>query len=195
MNTFDQSFFLKRMRDVTPISGETETLLMEHLTEYCFDKRDIVLKAGYFCKYVWFIESGMVRHYWMVDGNEIVTSFSLEGQTVFSMDELYFGQKSQEYAQAIEPIEAYRICVKDMNHLFNTNLELCNWGRIIHQCEYRRIHQSHKERLTLPAKDRNSAFTREFPEVCRRANLYDIASYPGITPSTLSKMRVKLQEV
>ena len=195
MNTFDQSFFLKRMRDVTPVSDETAVLLAEHLTECCFEKRDIVLKAGDFCKYVWFVESGMVRHYWMVDGNEIVTSFSLEGQVIFSMDELYFGKKSQEYAQAIEPVEAYRISVKDMNRLLNTNLELCNWGRLIHQFEYRRIHQSHKERLTLAAKDRYLAFTQEFPEVCRRANLYDIASYLGITPSTLSKMRMKLRDI
>lgn len=128
MNTFGQSCFLKRMREVTPVSDETAALLAEYLTECCFEKRDIVLKAGYFCKYVWLIESGMVRHYWMVDGNEIVTSFSLEGQVIFSMDELYFGKKSQEYAQAVEPIEAYRISVKDMNRLLSTNLELCNWG-------------------------------------------------------------------
>lgn len=195
MNTFDQSCFLKRMRDATPVSDETAVLLAEHLTECCFEKRDIVLRDGYFCKYVWFVERGMVRHYWVVDGNEIVTSFSMEGQAVFSMDELYFGKKSQEYAQAIEPVEAYRISVKDMNRLLSTNLELCNWWRLIHQFEYRRIHQSHKERLTLAAKDRYLAFTQEFPEVCRRANLYDIASYLGITPSTLSKMRVKLRDI
>lgn len=177
------------MRDVTSISNETAALLAEHLTMCSFEKRDIVLRAGFFCKYVWLIEKGMLRHYWMVDGNEIVTSFSLEGHVVFSMDELYFNRESQEFAQAIEPIEAYRISVKDMNQLFSTNLELCNWGRLIHQYEYRRIHQSHKERLTLSAKDRYLTFTQEFPEVCRRANLYDIASYLGITPSTLSKIR------
>ena len=64
----------------------------------------------------------------------------------------------------------------------------------IHQFEYRRIHQSHQERLTLPAKERYLMFLREFPEVSRRANLYDIASYLGITPSTLSKLRAKIFE-
>ena len=191
---FEESCFLRKMRTVAPISDETVSLLAQHLTPCHFDKRDMVLYAGVFCKYVWFVERGMLRHYWLVDANEVVTSFSIEGHVIFSMDELYFGEKSQEYAQAVEPVEAYRISVKEMNHLFCTNLEICNWGRIIHQFEYRRIHQSHKERLTLPAKERYLMFLREFPEVSRRANLYDIASYLGITPSTLSKLRAKIFE-
>ena len=194
MLPFENSYFLQKMREVAPISDETASLLSQHLTECHFDKRDIVLDAGVFCKYVWFVERGMLRHYWPVDANEVVTSFSIEGHVIFSMDELYFGEKSQEYAQTVEPVEAYRISIRDMNHLFSTNLEICNWGRIIHQCEYRRIHQSHKERLTLPAKERYLMFLQQFPEVSRRANLYDIASYLGITPSTLSKLRAKICE-
>lgn len=65
----------------------------------------------------------------------------------------------------------------DLRRLWKTNLELSNWGRIIHQNEYRRLHRSHKERLTLPARERYEAFVRQFPEVCRRANLDFIASY------------------
>ena len=60
---------------------------------------------------------------------------------------------------------------------------------IIHQNEYRRLHRSHKERLTLPAKERYEAFVSQFPDVCQRVNLGYIASYLGITISTLSRLR------
>lgn len=177
------------MREVAHISEATAALLSDHITLCHFDKREMILEKGRFCRYVWLLEQGMVRHYWIRESSEIVTSFSIEGHLIFSMDELYYGEKSQEYAQAAEPVEAYRIPVKILNELFATNLELCNWGRIIHQNEYRRLHHTHRERLTLPAKERYEMFLQEFPEVSLRANLYDIASYLGVTPSTLSKLR------
>lgn len=189
MLNFNESLFLRKMREVAYISNETAQLLGEQLTPCHFNKREMILEKGRFCRYAWLLEQGMVRHYWIKDSNEIVTSFSIEGHLIFSMDELYYGDKSQEYAQAAEPVEAYRIPVKVLNELFATNLELCNWGRIIHQNEYRRLHHTHCERLTLPAKERYEMFLQAFPEVSLRANLYDIASYLGVTPSTLSKLR------
>lgn len=84
---------------------------------------------------------------------------------------------------------AYRIALEDLLRFFETDIELANWGRIIHQDEYRRLHQSHKDRLTLPARERYEAFRSQFPEVCRRARLSLIASYLGITSSTLSRLR------
>lgn len=192
MNNFNDSLFLRKMREVAPIGAETAALLGNYLTPCRFDKREMILEKGKKCRYVWLLEQGMVRHYWMNDGSEIVTSFSIEGHLIFSMDELYYGEKSQEYAQATELVEAYRIPVGTMSELFATNLEICNWGRIIHQNEYRRLHRTHRERLMLPAAERYAMFLKEFPEVSLRANLYDIASYLGVTPSTLSKLRAKV---
>jgi CRP-like cAMP-binding protein len=131
----------------------------------------------------------MTRSFWLVDGEEITTSFSCEGGIVFSMDELYYQKKSEEFVETLEEVEAYRIALTDLIRLFETNLEFCNWGRIIHQNEYRRLHRSHKERLTLPAKERYEEFQKQFPYVCQRTNLGFIASYLGITLSTLSRIR------
>lgn len=70
--------------------------------------------------------------------------------------------------ETLEEVEAYRINISDLKNLMETNLELCNWGRIIHQNEYRRLHRSHKERLSLPAKERYEEFQKQFPEICKR---------------------------
>ena len=144
-----------------------------------------------FCKYAYFIEKGILRAYWVVDGEEYTTSFGAEGCIVFSMDELYYNKKSEEYVETLEEVEAYRINISDLKNLMETNLELCNWGRIIHQNEYRRLHRSHKERLSLPAKERYEEFQKQFPEICKKVNLKYIASYLGITLSTLSRLRSK----
>ena len=112
----------------------------------------------------------MTRSFWLVDGEEITTSFSCEGGIVFSMDELYYNKKSEEFVETLEDVEVYRIELTDLRRLFETNLEFCNWGRIIHQNEYRRLHRSHKERLTLPARQRYEEFKKQFPYVLFKAH-------------------------
>lgn len=180
---------IEHMRSLCPISDETVEELMKCVTLCHFPKRYQLIQEDKFCKYAYFIEKGMTRSFWMVDGEEITTSFSCEGGIVFSMDELYYHKKSEEFVETLEEVEAYRIALTDLTRLFETNLEFCNWGRIIHQNEYRRLHRSHKERLTLPAKERYEEFQKQFPYVCQRTNLGFIASYLGITLSTLSRIR------
>lgn len=130
----------------------------------------------------------MTRSYWLVNG-EITTSFSCEGGIVFSMDELYYNKMSEEFVETLEDVVAYKIALSDLIRLFQTNIELANWGRIIHQNEYRRLHRSHKDRLTLSAKERYEEFMQQFPQICQRVQLGYIASYLGITLPTLSRLR------
>lgn len=171
------------------MSEATIAALMSRLQPCSFAKRDIIVCDGTKCAHAYFIEKGLTRSFWLVDGEEYTTSFSCEGAIVFSMDEVYYGRTSQEYVQALEPIKAYAITIDDLHQLVAQHLDFANWWARIHQDEYRRIHQSHKERLTLPAAEHYEAFRQQFPEVCRRANLGYIASYLGITPSTLSRLR------
>lgn len=182
---------LAKMKSACTLSDKAVETLKQYLVFCRFPKRHLLIREGIYCKYAYFIEKGMTRSFWLVDGQEITTSFAWEGSIVFSMDELYYGKVSEEFVETLEEVDAYRIALTDLRHLFETDLEWCNWGRIIHQNEYRRLHQSHKERLTLPAKERYEAFKQQFPEVCQRVNLGFIASYLGITLSTLSRLRAE----
>jgi len=184
---------IEMMTSLYPVSDDTIQLLKDNVTLCHFPKKYQLIKANQYSRSAYFIEKGMTRSYWLVNGEEITTSFSCEGGIVFSMDELYYNKKSEEYVETLEEVEAYRINISDLKNLMETNLELCNWGRIIHQNEYRRLHRSHKERLSLPAKERYEEFRKQFPEICKKVNLKYIASYLGITLSTLSRLRSKRQ--
>lgn len=180
---------INNMKSLYPISDGTIRELETCVTLCHFPKRHQLIKKDIYCKYAYFLEKGMTRSFWLVDGEEITTSFSCEGGIVFSMDELYYKKVSEEFVETLEDVEVYSILLTDLTRLFETNLELSNWGRIIHQNEYRRLHRSHKERLTLPAKERYEEFKKQFPYVEQRTNLRYIASYLGITLSTLSRLR------
>lgn len=154
-----------------------------------FPKKHLLAAEGEARGKAYFIERGMTRSYWVVDGEEVTTSFSTEGSLVFSMDELYYGRPSEEYVETVEAVEAFAISLADLRAAVTNHIDLAVWWSIIHQDEYRRLHRSHKERLTLPAAERYKAFAQQQPQACRRARLADIASYLGITPSTLSRIR------
>lgn len=180
---------LGAMRAAWPVGRRSVDELVGCLSPCSFPKKYRLVEEDAAYGKAYFIERGMTRSYWIVDGEEITTSFSTEGGIVFSMDELYYGKLSEEYVETIEPVDAFAISLDDLRQLFASRLDLANWGRIIHQNEYRRLHRSHRNRLTLTAKESYGEFCREFPEVCRRAQLGYIASYLGITQSTLSRIR------
>ena len=64
--------------------------------------------------------------------------------------------------ESLEDLEVSEISLSHLTHLFRTNIEWANWGRVIHQDEYRRLHRTHKERLTLPAKERYEQMKIQF---------------------------------
>ena len=173
------------------MSDETIDLLTKQLTPCRFPKRYLLIREGVYHKYAYFIEKGITRSYWLVDGKEVTTSFSCEGDIVFSMDELYYGKPSEEFVETLEDVLLYAIPIKTLIELYETNIELANWGRIIHQNEYRRLHRSHKDRLTLSAKERYEEFKRQFPHIYQRVQLGYVASYLGITLPTLSRLRAQ----
>lgn len=182
---------IEKIKSLYPVSDDTIRLLKKQVTECRFPKKCQLVKANEFCRSAYFIEKGMTRSFWLVNGEEITTSFAWEGSIVFSMDELYYNKVSEEFVETLEDVVAYKIALADLLRLFETNIELANWGRIIHQNEYRRLHRSHKERLTLSAKERYEEFRQQFSQVCQRVQLGYIASYLGITLSTLSRLRAQ----
>lgn len=138
-----------------------------------FSQEVSVDKGGHVLnKSAYFIGKGMTRSFWLVNGEEITTSFSCEGGIVFSMDELYYNKMSEEFVETLEDVVVYRISLDKLRRLFETNIELANWGRIIHQDEYRRLHRSHKERLTLSAKERYEEFRQQFPQVNQQSSTW-----------------------
>lgn len=177
------------IRQSWPVSENTLHSLANNLKAVHFAKKEKLISEGTCCGYAFFIEKGMTRSYWLADGEEITTSFSTEGNINFSMDEFYYSKPSEEYVEAVEEVEAYAVNIDYLKEILASDIGMANWCRIIHQNEYRRLHRSHKERLTLPAQERYAAFAAQFPDICRRARLSDIASYLGITLSTLSRIR------
>ena len=74
------------IRSMYPISEDAVSALEACVTPCRFPKRYQLIRAGEYSRCAYFLEQGMTRSFWPVDGQEVTTSFSTEGGIVFSMD-------------------------------------------------------------------------------------------------------------
>ena len=90
---------IESIRKQYPVSDLTIKELESYLTPCSFPKRYQLIKEGIYCKYAYFIEKGILRAYWVVDGEEYTTSFGAEGCIVFSMADLYYNKIREEFVE------------------------------------------------------------------------------------------------
>ena len=96
-------------------------------------KKHLLIRGGVADRHVYFIEKGFCRSYCLHDGEEITIWFSREGDITFAMKDLYHNQPGYEYVELLEDCELYAIRIEDLNQIYETNIEIANWGRVIHQ--------------------------------------------------------------
>ena len=77
---------LKKINSLYPLSDTTAKTLKECVTHCMIPKRTLLVQAHRHARAAYFIEKGLTRSFWVVDGEEVTTSFSSEGDIVFSMD-------------------------------------------------------------------------------------------------------------
>lgn len=158
-----------------------------------FDKDEVVLKEGEICRHLYFVESGLLRFYINKDGNDI-TKFFTEAPYFFTSQASYNAQKpAMENIQAIERSVVFQISYQLSNELFRLK-SWSEFGRKITQ-EVQFFTEEILEQLqTETAEFRYDKMLKNNAALLQRIPLKHLASYLGIAPQSLSRIRKKLQE-
>ena len=180
---------IKGIRQYYPVSDSSLEVLFSHMEKLELPKKHLLIRGGVADRHVYFNEKGFCRSYCLHDGEEITIWFSREGDITFAMKDLYHDEPGYEYVELLEDCELYAIRIEDLNRIYETNIEIANWGRVIHQECLLYMDMHHINQLYLPAKERYEQLLREQPDVIHRAQLGYIASFLGMTPQNLSRLR------
>lgn len=153
-------------------------------------KNELLIKAGQTCDQLGFIVKGAVRAFISDDnGTEYTTCFSFENQLVTVYDSFRSGTNALKSIQAIEDCDLLTINYLTFQHLAAT---LPSWiylqelltRQAFEEKEYYHIHLKNKT-----AKDKYAHLLNEQPEIIRRASVEQVASYLGMTPRTLTRVK------
>lgn len=148
-----------------------------------------LLKEGDIAKTTFFIESGGIRSWFNNAGNDVSFQFFFEGEMVSSIESYYTGLPSKFNLETIEPCVLQSITKDQLDSIFNESSILRKdmddffTKRLLH---YQNLFLS---RITKTPQERYEEFRLERPDILQRVPQHYIASYLGITPVSLSRIR------
>ncbi|MFT3749237.1 MAG: Crp/Fnr family transcriptional regulator [Agriterribacter sp.] len=151
--------------------------------------RTILLREGQVSKTGYFIEKGCLRIWFNNDGKDITFQFFFEGEGVSSVESFRTNQPSMFTIETIEPCILHSISKKDFQFILNHSPEIKDefeeqtFRRLIF---YQRLFLS---RIKDSPQKRYQELIQQRPEILQRVPQHYIASYLGITPVSLSRIR------
>ncbi len=153
-------------------------------------KGDFLLTEGQRCRHSFLIERGLLRQYSTDDkGKEHLLLFAAEGWFLTNVEGVHFDLPSSYTVQALEETRALLIDEALLTKMSASHPAFARFNReMLHEHllrQQRRITQL----LSDSAEQRYAAFTEDYPEMSLRVPQAMIASYLGITPESLSRIR------
>jgi CRP-like cAMP-binding protein len=153
-------------------------------------KNDMYLREGQVSNEYLFLEAGFMRAYaFDVEGNDITTSFYSNNQVVFEVSSFFHRIPSKENIQAVTDCVGWSITYEQLNMLFHSIYEFREYGRSILVKGYASLKTRMLSMITETAEERYAALINSNPEIFQHAPLKHIASYLGITDTSLSRIR------
>lgn len=156
-------------------------------------KNKLLLKSGEICKNIFFVEKGLLRMYSIdKNGKEHVIQFAPESWLISDRSSMYFNEKSTYYIEAIEESEVLFLELDFFNKLTEKFPNSIPNSDLIIQKHVRSLQDRINSLLGDTAEERYMKFIKMYPDLLLRVPQWMIASYLGITPESLSRVRKEL---
>ena len=185
------SNFTKYVNKVSQLSKEAEEDLLPRLKSKSFRKGQVINTEGQICKNLFFIDKGLVKHYYYHKDRVFILRFFSETNFFTVLDSFANQTPSQFITIALEDTETSTIDYADFDelcrrhHTFETfSRKLFTMAAVVN---LKRI----KEMFDADATELYKEFINENHHLLQRISLGDTASYLGISQVTLSRIRSK----
>lgn len=192
MNTYKEDL-IKTISKYSHIPNDQRILLKEMVKREKLSKNDCFVRADDIPHKFGYVNEGVFRIYCIdEDGNEKTMAFRCEGQFIAPYTPLLYGQKVWYYIQALTDCDIYYISVSDYKRLSKNHVcwEVLEKNYIIDL--FKEKEERERSLLMDSAKIRYECFIKNHPKLTSRIQQNYIASYLGITPVSLSRLKSQL---
>ncbi len=182
---------LNHIKTIHPISAKAEKALLGISKEVQFHKGADIQAIGHTCKTIYFVKKGCVRVYYFKEDIDITESFEFENSFVARAESLFTGKPSLKAIQAIEDTTLIAIDSNKLFQLFDSHPDLERLFRKIIEMAYVNTVNRIESLQFHTADQRYFNLLKDHKDILKRIPLKYIASYLGITPVSLSRIRAQ----
>ncbi len=187
--------FLKQIFSDAEFSQATSDSIISQFKRVTLKKNDFFQQEGKVAQYYYFIQSGFARSYAVdADGNDITTNFYSAGDIL--IDWYSFIQKTPalDYIQAMSHCESWQIEFNSFQQMFSTIGSFRDACRARLVGSYFQLKRQSVAMITQTAKERYLQLLIDKPQIVQSVSLKHIATYLGITDTSLSRIRKEIAE-
>lgn len=183
------SNFKKFIQESISINDEDFNVLLDLIKIKKIKKREFILHQNSVCNEVSYISKGLLRNYYLKDGNEINTCFCMENSIALSLDSLLNRSSSKESIQAIEDSIIISLSYNNLMKLYAIDTKWESLSRLLTEKECLRLSKKAEANSFETAKSKYYNLLKNEPEIIQRVPVQFIASYIGISRETISRIR------
>ena len=185
--------FFNKLSKGTTLTEAEKAVFTQHVTIKKLRKHQYFLQEGEICKSVAFVNKGMLRSY-LVDekNNERIIQFAPEGWFISDIYSFITEDKSNLNIDALEDTELILMSKAAHVYLETAVPEFFKFNYTQYRGAYIALQKRLIDMFTLSTEEKYTKLLSIYPDIMQRVPQHMIASYLGLTPETLSRVRKKL---
>lgn len=192
--SMEENHFLKKIFNEQNFTPEDFEKVISQYQRFTFAKNDYLIKEDTTANFYYFLESGFARSYVIdLEGNDISTKFFSSTDIVIDWHSYFLKTKCRENIQAVSPCVAWKITFENFMQLFHIET-FREVGRTRLVNNYFELKNHSISVIADPAKDRYLNLLKTKPDIVQNVPLKQIATYLGITDTSLSRIRKELSD-
>lgn len=182
---------IQQFNTIYPLPADLQQHLMNTVRTRKIGKKEQLLKFGQICGYIYFVEKGLFRCSYMKNRKEVSSWFMKEGDLIVSVESFFNQSPGYEQIEALEDAEVHYISYEELQEIYHHYKDFNFIGRVLTE-KYYTLSERRAQYLRMhKASDRYRYMVDHHAEFIMRVPAVYIASYLGITPETLSRIKGK----
>lgn len=178
----------------TKVNDDVLDSFLSHFRPIHLKKGEYLSKEGDIVDQFYFVEKGILLFYRLIDGTEKVIEFYLENEFTTDLFSFIKNEPSACSVKAMEEVIVHAISKSVLEEHYDKSIDLQRFGRMLIESEYMKLLIRSSNKDILSNEERYLRLMDRRHDLSQRVPQYLIASYLGLTPVGLSKIRKRISK-
>lgn len=175
------------------LTAEEQQQIAENLVVEAYPKGKLLVKAGDVCRYCYFVLEGCLRQYKLADDTEVTIQFYTEREAAVDFNSYVNQVKSESYLVCLEDTIVIEGNLEQETDMYERFPKLQQITRAMMEQDFGKMQEQFSRFIASNAEERYVYLLNNRPDLLQRVPLQYLASYIGVTPESLSRIRKRIQ--